>query len=49
MKNVHSKTWSKTRKGYGVEQYDNDLIKELTKVYLVNRLNYSFYNKFKKK
>ena len=31
MKNVYSKTWSKTREGYGVEQYDNDLIKELTK------------------
>ena len=31
MKNVYSKTWSETREGYGVEQYDNDLIKELTK------------------
>ena len=31
MKNVYSKIWSKTRKEYGVEQYDNDLIQELIK------------------
>ena len=31
MKNVYSKTWSKARKEYGVEQYDKDLIQELTK------------------
>ena len=30
MKNVYSKYWSRTRKEYGVGQYDKDLIHELT-------------------
>ena len=31
MRNIYSKGWSKTRKKYGVEQYDKDLIHELSK------------------
>ena len=31
MRNIYSKGWSKTRKRMGVEQYDKDLIHELSK------------------
>ena len=31
MRNIYSKNWSRTRKKYGVGQYDKDLINELTK------------------
>ena len=31
MRNIYSKGWSRTRKEYGVGQYDKDLIHELSK------------------
>ena len=31
MRNIYSKNWSRKRKKYGVEQYDKDLINELSK------------------
>ena len=31
MRNIYSKHWSRTRKEYGVGEYDKDLIRELSK------------------